>query len=95
MRRSLTDNVVDQLDLSEVFASYYGTKGQPPHHRQMMVKVWLYGYCVRDTFVTQWNEQFASTWDSGCCRGGSPVVIILRALKGLFLQTETVFHASC
>jgi transposase len=40
------DNVVDQLDLSEVFASYEGTKGQPPYHPQMMVKVWLYGYCV-------------------------------------------------
>jgi len=40
------DNVVDQLDLSEVFSSYEGTKGQPPYHPQMMVKVWLYGYCV-------------------------------------------------
>ena len=40
------DNVVDQLDLSEVFASYEGTKGQPPYHPQMMVKVWLYGYCI-------------------------------------------------
>jgi len=40
------DNVVDQLDLCEVFASYEGTKGQPPYHPQMMVKVWLYGYCV-------------------------------------------------
>ena len=40
------DNVVDQLDLREVFASYEGTKGQPPYHPQMMVKVWLYGYCV-------------------------------------------------
>ena len=40
------DNVVDQLDLGEVFASYEGMKGQPPYHPQMMVKVWLYGYCV-------------------------------------------------
>jgi len=40
------DNVVDQLDLSEVFTSYEGTKGQPPYHPQMMIKVWLYGYCV-------------------------------------------------
>ena len=40
------NNVVDQLDLSEIFASYEGTKGQPPYHPQMMVKVWLYGYCV-------------------------------------------------
>ncbi|MGB2986121.1 MAG: IS1182 family transposase [Phycisphaerae bacterium] len=40
------DNVVDQLDLCEVFASYEGTKGQPPYHPEMMVKVWLYGYCI-------------------------------------------------
>jgi transposase len=40
------DDVVEQLDLSEVFANYEGTKGQPPYHPQMMVKVWLYGYCV-------------------------------------------------
>ena len=40
------DNVIDQLDLCEVFASYEGTKGQPPYHPEMMVKVWLYGYCV-------------------------------------------------
>lgn len=40
------DNVVEQLDLSEVFANYEGTKGQPPYHPEMMVKVWLYGYCV-------------------------------------------------
>ena len=40
------DNVVDQLDLSEIFAGYEGTKGQPPYHPQMMIGVWLYGYCV-------------------------------------------------
>ena len=27
------DNVVDQLDLREVFASYEGMKGQPPYHQ--------------------------------------------------------------
>jgi transposase len=40
------DNVVDQFDLTEVFAGYEGTKGQPPYHPEMMVRVWLYGYCV-------------------------------------------------
>ena len=40
------DDVVEQLDLSAVFADYEGTKGQPPYHPEMMVKVWLYGYCV-------------------------------------------------
>ncbi len=40
------DDVVEQLDLSAVFAGHEGTKGQPPYHPEMMVKVWLYGYCV-------------------------------------------------
>jgi len=40
------DDVVEQLDLSAVFAGYEGTKGQPPYHPEMMAKVWLYGYCV-------------------------------------------------
>jgi len=30
------DEVVDRLDLCEVFASYEGTKGQPPYHPEMM-----------------------------------------------------------
>ena len=37
-------DVVEQLDLSAVFASYEGPKGQPPYHPEMMVKVWLYSY---------------------------------------------------
>lgn len=40
------DDVVKELDLCEVFANYQGTKGQPPYHPEMMVRVWLYGYCV-------------------------------------------------
>jgi len=40
------DDVVDRLDLGGVFAGYEGTKGQPPYHPEMMVRVWLYGYCV-------------------------------------------------
>ena len=40
------DDVVEELDLSAVFAGYEGSKGQPPYHPEMMVRVWLYGYCV-------------------------------------------------
>jgi hypothetical protein len=43
---NLIDNVVDQLDLSELFAGYDGTKGQPPYPPQMMIGVWLCSYCV-------------------------------------------------
>jgi transposase len=35
------DDVVKELDLCEVFANYQGTKGQPPYHPEMMVRVWL------------------------------------------------------
>lgn len=38
--------VVDEMDLSEIF-DYYGKeeRGQPPYHPRMMVKVLLYAYC--------------------------------------------------
>ena len=40
-------DVVDQLDLSEITARYeWESRGGPPYHPRMMVKVLLYGYCV-------------------------------------------------
>ena len=40
-------DVVEQLDLSEITARYeQESRGGPPYHPQMMVKVLLYGYCV-------------------------------------------------
>ena len=40
-------DVVDQLDLSEITARYEReSRGGPPYHPRMMVKVLLYGYCV-------------------------------------------------
>ena len=39
--------VVDHLDLSEITARYEReSRGGPPYHPRMMVKVLLYGYCV-------------------------------------------------
>lgn len=38
--------VTEALDLSAIFESYSGRLGQPPFHPQMMVRVWLYAYCV-------------------------------------------------
>ena len=41
------DDVVDQLDLSEIEAVYEkDTRGQPPYNPRMMTKVLLYGYCT-------------------------------------------------
>ena len=62
------DNVVDQLDLSEVFAGYEGTKGQPPYHPQMMIGVWLYGYCVGIRSSRRLNAPCTRTSASECCR---------------------------
>ena len=40
-------DVVEQMDLSEITARYEGeSRGGPPYHPRMMVKVLLYGYCV-------------------------------------------------
>ena len=40
-------DVVDQLDLAEITVRYeQESRGGPPYHPRMMVKVLLYGYCV-------------------------------------------------
>jgi len=40
-------DVVGQLDLSEIFASYDGSKGgYPAYHPEMMVALLIYAYCV-------------------------------------------------
>ncbi len=40
-------DVVDELELSEITARYEReSRGGPPYHPRMMVKVLLYGYCV-------------------------------------------------
>ena len=38
------DDVVDELDLSAIYAAHDEERGQPPYHPRMMVKVWLYGF---------------------------------------------------
>ena len=39
-------DVVDQLDLSAITARYAESRGGPPYHPRMLVKVLLYGYCT-------------------------------------------------
>ena len=40
-------DIVDQLDLSEITARYEReSRGGPPYHPRMMVKVLVYGYCI-------------------------------------------------
>jgi transposase len=41
-------DVVDELDLSDIYAAYESGegRGQPPYHPAMMVKLLLYGYCI-------------------------------------------------
>ena len=38
--------VKDELELSAIYASYAGEKGQPPYHPAMMTALLLYGYAV-------------------------------------------------
>lgn len=38
--------VVDVLDLSEVYAAYTEARGQPPYHPRLMTKLILYGYAT-------------------------------------------------
>jgi transposase len=41
-------DVVDELDLSAIYAAYESGdgRGQPPYHPAMMVKLLVYGYCI-------------------------------------------------
>lgn len=45
---SFISDVVDQLDLREIYASYENgdDRGQPPYHPAMMLKLLVYGYCT-------------------------------------------------
>ena len=38
------DEIVDEMDLGEIYASYDDPRGQPPYEPKMMVKVLIYGY---------------------------------------------------
>lgn len=43
----LVSDVVDELDLGEVYAGYAGDgRGQAAYHPQLLVKVLFYGYCI-------------------------------------------------
>ena len=37
-------DVVDELDLAEIFEDYKDDMGQPPYDPRMMLKVWLFAY---------------------------------------------------
>jgi transposase len=46
LARFVVSLVRDELDLSAIYASYAGEKGQPPYHPAMMTALLLYGYSV-------------------------------------------------
>jgi transposase len=46
LARFVVSLVRDELDLSAIYASYAGEKGQPPYHPAMMTALLLYGYAV-------------------------------------------------
>lgn len=90
-------DLVKQLDLTEIFASYEGEeRGSPPHHPQMMVALLLYGYA---TGVTSSRKLEKATWEdmatrviAGEAHPDHCCIAEFRArhrkvFKGLFLQT--------
>ena len=46
LARFVVSLVREELDLSAIYASYAGEKGQPPYHPAMMTGLLLYGYAV-------------------------------------------------
>jgi transposase len=46
LARFVVSLVRDELDLSAIYASYAGEKGQPPYHPAMLTGLLLYGYAV-------------------------------------------------
>jgi transposase len=89
-------DVVSELDLTEIFASYEREeRGFPPHHPQMMVGLLLYGYC---TGVTSSRKLEKATWEdvatrvvAGECHPDHCCIAEFRArhrkvFKKLFLQ---------
>jgi len=45
LARFMVSVVTEELDLTEITASYLGEKGQPPFHPAMMARLLLYAYC--------------------------------------------------
>lgn len=51
-------DVVDNLDISEIEKEYEKElRGYPPYHPRMMLKVLIYGYCTRSTFLAETREE--------------------------------------
>ncbi len=55
-------DVVDTLDLSDIYREYDGGdgRGQPPYHPLMMVKLLVYGYCMGKTSSRKLEQ---ATWE--------------------------------
>lgn len=51
-------DVVDEVDLSAIYAAYDSRegRGQPPYHAAMMVKLLLYGHCI-GTATRMWRRK--------------------------------------
>jgi transposase len=46
-------DIIDDLDLSSIYARYDVLRGSPPYEPRMMVKVIVYSYCIGDTSSRQ------------------------------------------
>ena len=88
-------DVIESLDLSQIYAAYEEERGYPPYHPLLMVKLWLYGQ-MRGVRSSRKLER-ATLEDVGfrvLCAGNEPDHRTLsefrrrhlEALSGLFLQ---------
>ncbi len=71
-------DVVDQLDLAEITERYeQESRGGPPYHPRMMVKLLLYSYCtgvhcIASSRECQWRRNSGPLWRQ---KSGPPGVI--------------------
>jgi transposase len=42
-------DIIDDLDLSSIYARYDVLRGSPPYEPRMMVKIIVYAYCIGQT----------------------------------------------
>ena len=86
-------DVVDQLDLSEITARYeWESRGGPPYHPRMMVKVLLYGYCVGVASSRRMQGGSTRTSPSGRRR---PTTSLTSAPSRTFARTTWLRSRTC
>lgn len=102
---SFINDVVDQLDLRAIFASYDNKNecGQPPYHPVMMLKLLVYGYCTgksssRKIEMATWEDVAYRVLSANQHPDHDSIAEFrnrhLQVLPGLFLQVLKLCRAA-